>query len=88
MVDIVKEVLDNGDEYQYDIDLCNDAADDAIEDLFEMEGTVENFDFIVSVYSLFISSVNILADAGWTTEDLVKDTIYHSTPTNTSGTTH
>jgi hypothetical protein len=88
MVDIVKETLDNGEEYQFDIDLCNDVADDMLEELYEMEGEVENFDFTATVYSLFVSSVNILAESGWTTEDLIKDVIYHSTPAENNGTTH
>ena len=88
MVDIVKETLEDGTEYQFDIDLCNDTADNLLDDLFELEGTLENFDFTAAVYSLFVSSVNILAESGWTTEDLIKDVIYHSTQNNDSGTTH
>ena len=88
MVDIVKETLEDGTEYQFDIDLCNDTADNLLDDLFELEGTLENFDFTAAVYSLFVSSVNILAESGWTTDDLIKDVIYHSTNNTDSGTTH
>jgi hypothetical protein len=88
MVDIVKEKLDDGTEYQFDLDLCNEIADNLLDDLLDMDDTVENFDSVAAVYSLFVSSISILAEAGWPTEELIKDVIYHSTPANTSGITH
>ncbi len=82
MVDIVKETLANGEEYQFDLDLCADAADDALAELYEMEGTVENFDFTAAVFGLFVSSIQILADSGWDTKELMEEVAYHSAEQN------
>jgi hypothetical protein len=49
-----------------------------------MEGTVENFDFTASVFSLFIHSIQILADSGWTVEELMEEVAYHSAEQNTN----
>jgi hypothetical protein len=84
MADIIKETLENGEEYQFDMDLCRDKADDALAELYEMEGTVENFDFTASVFSLFVHSIQILADSGWTVEELMEEVAYHSAEQNTN----
>jgi hypothetical protein len=82
MVDIIKETLANGEEYQFDLDVCTDAADDVLEELYNMEGTVENFDFTASVFSLFVSSIQILAASGWSATELMEEVAYHSAEQN------
>lgn len=78
MVDIIKETLNNGEEYQFDIDLCNDKADELLTTLWEYEGNLENFDYSAAVFGLFISSIYILKHSGWSTKELINEILDHS----------
>ena len=73
MTNIIKETLENGEVYEFDLDVCSAAADQVLEDLLEKEGEVENFDFVASIFSLFVASIGILTQSGWTTDELINE---------------
>lgn len=74
----VVEVLPDGTVYYFDLNVCNAAADQAIEKLLELEGVEPNFDFSASVFHLFIESIYILSSSGWSTEELLTEVLTHS----------
>jgi len=78
MVDIIKETLPDGTEYEFDIDLSSDKAEELLNELFKLEDTVDKFDAVSAVFSLFISSIHILKHTGWTTKDLINEVLDHS----------
>ena len=75
--DIV-EVLEDGTIYHFDLDVCDDAAEEAIGQLWDKENKALKFDFSAAVFSLFVKSIGILTRSGWTTEDLVNEIYNHS----------
>lgn len=75
--DIV-EVLDDGTVYHFNLDVCDDAAEEAIGQLWDKEDTELKFDFTAAVFSLLIKSIGILSRSGWTTEELVDEVYNHS----------
>jgi hypothetical protein len=83
MTNLIKETLENGEVYEFDLDVCNAAADQALEELLEKEGEVENFDFVASVFSLFVASISILTQSGWTTEELINEVMASTEHTDT-----
>lgn len=78
MTDMIQETLENGEVYEFDMDVCSAAADEVLDELFEKEGEVENFDFSAAVFSLFVSSIHILTQSGWTTDELINEVTTHS----------
>lgn len=70
MVDIVKETLEDGTEYQFDMDVSHDITESIFESLLEMQDNLENFDFEATVFCIFASSLSILAGCGWEPEAL------------------
>lgn len=74
----IVEILEDGTIHLFDMDICNQVADETIEQLIDKEGTVLNYDFSATVFSIFIKSVHILTNAGWNTEDLINEVIDHS----------
>ena len=81
MANIIKEKLEDGTEYQFDMDLCTEEADAVITDLYEKDGNLENFDFTATIFSLFVNSIHILNNSGWSTEDLVEEIYTHTETT-------
>jgi hypothetical protein len=47
-------------------------------DMADLEGELENFDFVAAVFSVFVFSLHILLDNGWKPEDLVKEVSEHA----------
>ena len=78
MVDIIKETLPNGEEYEFDIDLSADKAMEMLKKLYELEGTVDKFDYTSAVFSLFVSSIHTLKHSGWTNKELINEVLDHS----------
>lgn len=78
MSNIVREVLEDGTVYEFDIDVCSDVAADAIDVLVDAQNEVEMFDFATAVFCLFVESVHILTAAGWTEQALVNEIFDHS----------
>lgn len=74
----VVEVLADGTVYHFDIDVCNTAADQALEQLYEKENNEIGFDYTATVFSLFISAIQILTESGWTAEELHREVEDHS----------
>ena len=70
---LIHGIDDDGNEYTIDLDVCNAVADSVLENLVEQSDEIENFDFVATCYSLFISSYRILLDSGWSFEELTKD---------------
>ena len=65
------EILDDGTVYCFDIDKCMDEADKVIETLFDREGEID-YDFTAVVFSLFVNSIHILSNSGWSKKELIK----------------
>ena len=74
----VVEVLPDGTVYHFDIDVCNKAADQVLEQLWEKENNEIGFDYTATVFSLFISAIQILSNSGWTAEELHREVMDHS----------
>lgn len=72
------EILPDGTVYYVDLDVCNEEADKLMEELYEKEGKVPNFDYTTAVFSLFINSIHTLSNSGWTTEELLQEVLNHS----------
>jgi len=73
----VIEILPDGTVHYFDLDVCMEEAHNTLNDLYEKEGKIQNFDFVASVYTLFQESIGILTDSGWTVEELL-DTVMAS----------
>lgn len=78
MSNIIREVLDDGTVYEFDIDVCADVAADALDVLVDAQNEVEMFDFATGALCLFIECVHILTAAGWTEQSLVNEIFEHS----------
>ena len=77
MTDRITEVLEDGTVYCFDMDKCADIADDIMNDLYKREGEID-FDYTAVVFSLFINSIHILRNSGWSTDELIKEVVDHS----------
>jgi hypothetical protein len=75
---IITNKNEDGTEYTFDLNICNMAANEALEGLWEKEDVIKNFDFTASVYSLFISCIHILTNSGYSTHELLDTTVTHS----------
>lgn len=77
---LIIEVMDDGTEVVIDIDACNQIADSVIESLFELEESeqVDNFDSTVACFGLFINTLHVLLDCGWSPDELKKEIDDHS----------
>jgi hypothetical protein len=75
--DIV-ETLPDGSTYVFNMDVCQEAADDALGMLWSKEGRTEKFDYTGAVFSLFTTCVHILSNSGWNTEELINEVIAYS----------
>ena len=74
----VIEVLPDGTVYYFDLDVCNKVADDALDEIFAKEGVEPNFDFTASIFHLFVETIYILSNSGWSTEELLGEVLTHS----------
>lgn len=77
MADRITEVLEDGTVYCFDMDKCTEVADKIMDDLLEREGEID-FDYTAVVFSLFINSIHILKNSGWSTEELIGEVVEHS----------
>ena len=75
---IVTGKNDDGTEFTFDLNICNLAAEQAVESLWEKEGVINNFDFTASMYSVFIQCVNVLSNSGFITRELLETVVAHS----------
>lgn len=78
MANIVSDVLSDGTIRVFDLDVCQSHAENVIEELWQKEGEVINYDFYSTVFALFAETVHLLTSTGWTTEDLIATVIDHS----------
>jgi hypothetical protein len=72
------EVLEDGTIYTFSINKSSDRARELLERLWELEGQELDFDYTAAVFSLFVDSIDILTNSGWTTQDLITEVITHS----------
>lgn len=63
----------DGTVFYFDLEVCAEHARLVLEDLYEKEGTVPNFNFVAAIHALFMESAIILEAAGWETTQLVDD---------------
>jgi len=74
----IVEVLEDGTINHFDLDVCNAAALGALDDLWAKENKVLSFDYTASVFSLFVHSIQILSNSGWSTQELLNEVLNHS----------
>lgn len=74
----IVEVLEDGTIYHFDLDVCDGEADKALEQLYAKEGVQLGFDYTASVFSLFVSCIQILTNSGWNTTELLDEVVTHS----------
>jgi hypothetical protein len=72
------EILEDGTIYTFSINKSSDRARELLERLWELEGQELDFDYTAAVFSLFVDSIDILTNSGWTTQDLITEVITHS----------
>ena len=72
------EVLDDGTIYTFSINKSSEKATELLEELHALEGKELDFDYTAAVFSLFVDSIHILTQSGWTTEDLLREVVDHS----------
>ena len=75
---ICTSTLDDGSTYTFHLDVCNKIADEVIDELLEKQDVVENFDFGAAMFAMFISSIHVLLDYGWSEADLMKEIRNHA----------
>lgn len=74
----ITEVLEDGTIYHIDLNVCENSAMDALDNLYETEGKKLGFDYTTTVFNLFVASIQILTQSGWSTEELLSEVINHS----------
>ena len=72
------EILEDGTVHTFSINRSTEHATKMLEQLYELEGKEIDFDFTAAVFSLFVDSIHILSESGWTTEELIQEVITHS----------
>jgi hypothetical protein len=72
------EVLEDGTIYTFSINQSTKRAREALDRLYELEGQEVDFDYTAAVFALFVDSIEILSNSGWTTEELIQEVITHS----------
>jgi hypothetical protein len=77
-LDRCTEILEDGTIYTFSINKSSDRARELLERLWELEGQELDFDYTAAVFSLFVDSIDILTNSGWTTQDLITEVISHS----------
>lgn len=78
MVDRVTEVLEDGTVYSFDLDKCSQTADQVMADLAKREGVELDFDYLTTVFGLYVHCIHTLSAHGWTTAELIAEAIAHS----------
>jgi hypothetical protein len=73
------EITDDAGEviHRINIDLCNQVADEFMMDMADLEEHVDNYDFVTACFGLFVNSMHVLHDAGWSVEDLMREVKEH-----------
>jgi hypothetical protein len=72
------EVLEDGTIYTFSINRSTERAREVLERLWELEGQEVDFDYTAAVFALFVDSIEILSNSGWTTQELIQEVITHS----------
>jgi hypothetical protein len=72
------EVLEDGTIYTFSINRSTERAREVLERLYELEGQEVDFDYTAAVFALFVDSIEILSNSGWTTQELIQEVITHS----------
>jgi hypothetical protein len=72
------ELLEDGTIYTFSIEKSRQRAQEALEQLWQHEGTDLDFDYTSAVFSLFVNCIHTLTESGWTTDELIREVIDHS----------
>lgn len=81
----IVEVLADGTINHFDLDICDRAALEALDDLYDKENKVMSFDYTATVFSLFVYAIDILSNSGWTTQELLQEVLNHSEASDNIG---
>ena len=74
----IVEVLEDGTFHAFDLDVCDREAEKALKNLQKKEGKLFNYDYGMTVYTLFVYCIHILREAGWETTELVNEVLDHT----------
>jgi hypothetical protein len=74
----VVEVLEDGTFHAFDLEVCDKEAEKALKSLLKKEGKLFNYDYGMTVFTLFVYCIHILRDGGWETEELVNEVLDHT----------
>lgn len=72
------EILPDGTVYYYDLNVCAKEAEKTLDELYDKEKTVPNFDATAAMYTVFVEALYVLQFAGITTEELIDEVIKHT----------
>ena len=74
MTNIITEICDNcGEEYEFDMDLCEVIAASSIDQLASFDGVIPTYHFEAAVFCMFQYAVDILINNGWSKEELIEN---------------
>jgi hypothetical protein len=74
----IVEVLEDGTFHAFDLDVCDREAERVLRNLQKKEGKLFNYDYGMTVFTLFVYCVHILREAGWETQELIDEVIDHT----------
>lgn len=74
----IAEILEDGTVHLFDMDVCNQVADETVQMLIDKETELLKYDFTATMFALFTRSVHILTTSGWSTAELINELIDHS----------
>jgi hypothetical protein len=74
----IVEVLEDGTFHAFDLDVCDREAEKALKNLYKKEGKLFNYDYGMTVFTLFVYCIHILREAGWETDELVNEVLEHT----------
>ena len=74
----IVEVLEDGTFHAFDLDVCDREAEKVLKNLQKKEGKLFNYDYGMTVYTLFVYCIHILREAGWETTELVNEVLDHT----------
>jgi hypothetical protein len=74
----VVEALEDGTFHAFDLEVCDREAEKALKNLHKKEGKLFNYDYGMTVFTLFVYCVHILREAGWETQELIDEVLDHT----------
>ena len=64
-------------EEEIDFELCEQIVSESIDELIGKQDDYEGYDFVAAMFSMFVHSIHILNEAGWSKDELVEEINNH-----------